>query len=231
MEKVRIAKFIADAGVCSRRDAEKLIENGDVKLNGEILDTPAVKVDHNDKVHVKDRLIKRRTLDRLWIMNKPKGVITTHNDPQGRKTVFDILPKSMPRLISVGRLDLNTEGLLLLTTSGELARKYELPETGLKRIYRVRVFGDLNDSIINQLAKGVVVDGIRYGQIIVTIEKVQSRNAWAKVELKEGKNREIRKAFEHFGLAVNRLIRLSYGPYELGTVELGQVMEVQIKKI
>ncbi len=229
MEKARIAKVIARAGYCSRRDAEKLILEGKVTLNGKIVDSPALNVSINDDIAINGKLLNKISNERLWLFYKPVGVITTHKDPQGRPTVFELLPKSMPRVVSVGRLDLNTEGLLLLTNSGELARQFELPSNGLKRVYRCRVFGKITPNIISALAKGVTVDGVRYGKIIVRTEKEQtSMNNWISVELTEGKNREIRKVFEHFDLKVNRLIRTNYGSYSLDGLKIGESREVKI---
>lgn len=229
MEKARIAKIIARVGYCSRRDAEKLILEGKVKLNGKLVTSPALNVTINDDISIEGKPLSKVSNERLWLFYKPVGVITTHKDPQGRPTVFEILPKSMPRVVSVGRLDLNTEGLLLLTNSGELARRFELPSNGLKRIYRCRVFGKLTPSIISALAKGITIDGLQYGKIIVKPEKDQnSMNNWVSVELTEGKNREIRKVFEYFDLRVNRLIRTHYGAYSIDGLKVGEVREVKI---
>lgn len=229
MEKARIAKIIARAGYCSRRDAEKLILEGKVKLNGELVKSPALNVTINDDIVIEGKPLSKVSNERLWLFYKPVGTITTHKDPQGRQTVFDILPLSMPRVVSVGRLDLNTEGLLLLTNNGELARTFELPSNGLKRIYRCRVFGRITPSIISSLAKGVSVDGVNYGKIKATLEKEQTgNNTWVTLELTEGKNREIRNVFEHFGLRVNRLIRTHYGAYSLEGLKIGEVREVKV---
>jgi 23S rRNA pseudouridine2605 synthase len=229
MEKARIAKIIARAGYCSRRDAEKLILEGKVKLNGELVKSPALNVTINDDIVIEGKPLSKVSNERLWLFYKPVGTITTHKDPQGRQTVFDILPLSMPRVVSVGRLDLNTEGLLLLTNNGELARTFELPSNGLKRIYRCRVFGRVTPSIISALAKGVSVDGVNYGKIKATLEKEQTgNNTWVTLELTEGKNREIRNVFEHFGLRVNRLIRTHYGAYSLEGLKIGEVREVKV---
>jgi 23S rRNA pseudouridine2605 synthase len=229
MTEVRIAKYIADAGICSRREAERLIQQGKVKLNGVVLETPAVKVTEKDEVQIDGKKIQSKSNCRLWIFNKPKGVITSNRDEKGRRTVFDILPKTLPRVVTIGRLDYNTEGLLLLTTSGELSRRYELPATALKRVYRCRVHGRLTKAIISKLDKGIVSRGIKYGKIIVKIESHSGSNSWVEVTLTEGKNREIRNAFEHFGLVVNRLIRVQYGPYELKDLKVGDVKETEIR--
>ncbi|RZI47616.1 rRNA pseudouridine synthase [Rickettsiales endosymbiont of Peranema trichophorum] len=222
----RIAKTIARAGVCSRRDAEKLILQGVVTLNGQHVMSPATLVSKSDTILVNNQPLISPMKTRLWLFFKPKGVVTTNRDPKGRKTIFDILPKNLPRVISVGRLDLNSEGLLLLTNSGALSRQMELPSTGLERRYRCRVHGLVHPGIIKKLANGVVVDGIRYDKIIVTCDRLQGTHSWVTVSLHEGKNREIRKAFEYFGLTVNRLIRVGFDRFELGDLKVGEVKEI-----
>lgn len=222
----RIAKVIARAGICSRRDAERLIEEGRVKLNGRVLDTPATTVTEQDRIEVNGKLIGGAEPTRLWRYHKPRGLVTTHNDEQGRPTVFENLPPNLPRVISVGRLDLNSEGLLLLTNDGGLSRHLELPSTGLPRQYRVRAFGDLSDRAIEKLAEGVTVDGVRYGPIKTEIERQPGKNLWLQMTLHEGKNREIRRVLDYVGLEVNRLIRISYGPLQLGTLPEEGVQEV-----
>lgn len=228
----RIAKVIAHAGLCSRREAERWIESGRVKVNGTAILSPALTVTPNDKVEVDGKLIGATPLTpRLWLYHKPKGLITTHSDPQGRPTVFSRLPSGMPRVISIGRLDYNTEGLLLLTTDGELARKYELPSTGLKRHYRVRVFGTVDMAKLEALQYGITISGIHYAPAEVTLEQQTGKNSWLGVSLREGKNREIRTIFEHFGLQVSRLIRVSYGPFSLGKLAVGEVKETPVKSL
>jgi 23S rRNA pseudouridine2605 synthase len=232
-EGERVAKVLARAGVCSRRDAERLIAEGRVKLNGRVLDTPAVKVGPNDALLVDNRPVRAAEPARLWRYHKPAGLVTTHRDPAGRPTVFQHLPAGLPRVISVGRLDLNSEGLLLLTNDGELARKLELPATGLMRRYRARAFGRVTQAELNQLKDGITVDGVRYGAIDAKLERspkaTSTANAWIQVSLSEGKNREVRRVLEALGLKVNRLIRTSYGPFELGMLELGAVDEIPRK--
>jgi 23S rRNA pseudouridine2605 synthase len=225
----RLAKRIARAGICSRREAEVLIEAGRVVVNGKQIKTPAFNVSEDDAIKVDGKLLAAKESARLWLYHKPAGQMTTHKDPQGRPTVFDALPKSMPRVISIGRLDLNSEGLLLLTNDGELARKLELPSTGWIRRYRVRVYGAISEKMLAAMKNGVTVDGVRYGSVEATREQQTGSNQWLVVALKEGKNREIRKIFEHFDCKVNRLIRLSYGPFQLGSLPRGEVKEVSWK--
>ena len=223
----RIAKRIAAAGVCSRRDAERWILAGRVSVNGKVLRTPACLVGDEDIIKVDGKEISAKPKTRVWLYHKPTGLVTTARDPQGRPTVFGALPADMPRVISVGRLDLNSEGLLLLTNDGEWARKMELPSSHLKRTYRVRVHGKIPSDLVEQLAKGRTVDGIHYAPCKVKIEKGKGSNSWLIMTLEEGKNREIRRLMASFGIQVARLIRISYGPYELGDLEKGEVKEVQ----
>ncbi len=227
----RIAKVIARSGVCSRREAEKLIESGQVSLNGKRIVTAAMNVTPEDEIIVKGKKIAQKEEPRLWIYYKPLGLVTTHKDDLGRATVFDSLPKYLPRLISVGRLDLNTEGLLLLTNDGALSRHMELPSTGWKRRYRARIYGLGSQELLDKLARGVTVDGIKYGPVEVTLEKAEkeSKNRWAMVTLTEGKNREIRKVFEHIDCKVSRLIRVAYGPFQLGNLNPGELKEIPRK--
>jgi 23S rRNA pseudouridine2605 synthase len=231
----RIAKFLARAGVCSRRDAERLIEDGRVKLNGTVLDTPAVKVTAKDKVQVDGRVIGAAEPTRLWRYHKPSGLVTTHRDPAGRATVFQNLPPDMPRVVSVGRLDLTSEGLLLLTNDGELARKLELPANGWLRRYRARAFGRVTQEELDQLKDGITVDGVRYGSIDAKLERGSKNssgaNAWIMVSISEGKNREVRRVLDALGLRVNRLIRIAYGPFQLGTLASGAVEEIPRRMI
>lgn len=225
----RIAKVLARAGVCSRREAERWIADGRVAVNGAILATPAVTVTAADIVVVDGKPLPTADVTRLWRYHKPSGLVTSHRDPQGRPTIFAALPTSIGRVISVGRLDLNSEGLLLLTNDGELARRLELPATGWTRRYRVRVHGRVDTAQLAALDKGVTLSGIRYEPVQARLDKVQGSNAWLTVSLREGKNREIRKIMEHLGLAVTRLIRTAYGPFQLGKLEPGEVHEVPAK--
>ena len=224
----RIAKRIAAAGICSRRDAERLIEEGCVKLNGEKVMTPATLVGPDDKITVKGKAISAPQAVRVFAFHKPVGLITTTKDEEGRPTVFDGLPAELPRLVSIGRLDINSEGILLLTTSGELARYLELPARGFARVYRVRVFGEVGAGKLDRLKNGITVEGVRYGPILAEIERSGSKNAWLRVTIHEGKNREIRRVMEHIGLQVNRLVRVAYGPFELGSIPRGAIMEIPL---
>ena len=225
----RIAKVLARAGVASRREVERLIAAGRVSVNGAPLATPAVKVSPTDRVTLDGRPVKAAEPTRLFRYHKPPGLVTTHRDPQGRPTVFEALPKHLPRLISVGRLDLNSEGLLLLTNDGELARRLELPASGLQRRYRARARGRVDPARLARLKDGITVAGIRYGPIEAELEPGHDEgaaNRWISLSLAEGKNREVRKVLEALGLAVNRLVRVAYGPYELGSLARGEVQEV-----
>jgi 23S rRNA pseudouridine2605 synthase len=225
----RIAKVMARAGLCSRREAEAWIAESRVKVNGVKITSPALNVTDRDDIRVDGKPLPDKEKIRLWRYNKPRGLLTTSKDPQGRPTVFESLPKELPRVLSIGRLDLNSEGLLLLTNDGELARRLELPTTGWVRRYRVRVNGQVEVAHLNELRKGITVEGIRYGSVQATLDRQQGDNAWLTMALTEGKNREIRNLCRHFGWAVSRLIRLSYGPFQLGNLESGQVEEVKGK--
>ena len=222
----RIAKLIARAGVCSRRDAEKLIEAGRVEVDGRRLTSPALTVSGSEKILIDGKPLPALEPTRLWRYHKPRGLVTTNKDPEGRATVFDKLPKSLPRIVSVGRLDVNTEGLLLLTNDGELARRLELPSTGWTRRYRARAHGRVTQEALDTLKDGITVEGVRYGAIEAVLDKVQGANVWITLALKEGKNREVKQVLGTFGLDVNRLIRLSYGPFQLGDLAPGEVMQV-----
>ncbi len=225
----RLAKFMARSGVCSRRDAEDLIKQKRVTVNGEIIDTPAFKVEGSEKILLDGEKLPEIEQTRLWLYHKPAGLLTTHKDTEARATVFDHLPAGLPRVISVGRLDLNSEGLLLLTNNGELSRKLELPENGWSRRYKVRVHGFINKNKLADLAKGATVDGINYGPVKAELESQNGTNSWLIVTLNEGKNREVRKLMKSIGLEVARLIRLSYGPFQLGNLKKGEVREVPQK--
>ena len=222
----RIAKVLARAGVASRRGAERLIAEGRVAVNGKTIETPATLVTGEDQLSVDGTPVGATQDTALWLYHKPQGLVTTHHDPQGRPTVFDTLPKDLPRVISVGRLDLNSEGLLLLTNDGGLARFLEHPSTGWTRRYRVRAYGRGDDTTLDPLRKGVTIDRVRYAPADVALESRRGANAWYVVGLKEGKNREIRKLFEHVGLKVSRLIRVAYGPFQLGNLKPGEVRKV-----
>ena len=223
----RVAKVMARAGLCSRREAETWIEAGRVQLNGKVLTTPAVTVTANDKVLVDGNPLPTRERTRLWLYHKPRGLVTTNKDPEGRPTVFDRLPDELPRVLTVGRLDINTQGLLLLTNDGGLARVLELPSTGWLRRYRVRAFGKVTQADLDALSDGVAIDGVLYGAIEATLDKEQGGNVWMTVGLREGKNREVKRVLEHLGLAVNRLIRVSYGPFQLMDLPEGDVREIR----
>ena len=224
---MRIAKAIAHAGLCSRRDAEAWIAAGRVAVNGTVLTTPAHVVKPGDAVTVDGKPLPQAQTARLWRYNKRRGLVTSHKDPQGRKTVFEALPPELPRVVSVGRLDINTEGLLLLTTDGALARHLELPSTGWLRRYRVRAHGRVSQAALDALGKGVSIDGVHYGPVEARIDREQGSNLWLMLGLREGKNREVKRLAEHLGLTVNRLIRVSFGPFALGDLAEGQVEEVK----
>ena len=220
----RIAKIIARSGFCSRRDAERLIADGRVRVNGERIDSPALNLT-NEEIRIDGKLLPRDNSQRVFVYYKPVGLVTSHKDEKGRDTVFDKLPANIPRVISVGRLDKNSEGLLLLTNDGKFARKMELPENEFERVYRVRVYGELPRDNFTSLIRGIEIEGVRYAKIEVEIEK-RAVNSWLRVTLFEGKNREIRRVMAHFGLEVSRLIRVKYGEYELGDMQPGQIREI-----
>jgi 23S rRNA pseudouridine2605 synthase len=223
----RIAKVLARAGVASRREAEKLITAGVVAVNGKVIDSPALNVTARDRITVDGQPLAAAEPMRLWLYHKPTGLVTTHKDEQGRPTIYENLPEDLPRVMSVGRLDLNSEGLLLLTNDGELKRKLELPSTGWLRKYRVRVNGRPTDATLEPLRKGIEADGEVFQPMIVNLDRQQGANAWLTVGLREGKNREIRRAMQEIGLNVNRLLRVSYGPFQLGQLKEGEVEEVR----
>ncbi|GBD42505.1 Ribosomal large subunit pseudouridine synthase B [bacterium HR39] len=225
-EGERIAKVSARAGLCSRRDAERLIAEGRVAVDGERIDTPAVRVRSDQVVTVDGRPLPEPAPPRLFRFHKPCGVVVAARDPQGRPTIYDILPRRLPRLMPVGRLDVASEGLLLLTNDGELKRRLELPATGWVRRYRVRAYGRVDPERLRELGKGIEIDGVRYGPVRVRLDAGEGANRWYTVTLREGKNREIRRIFEHLGLEVNRLVRVAYGPFQLGSLPKRAVEEV-----
>ena len=222
----RIAKYLARAGVASRRGVERLIAEGRVEVDGKVLETPATLVSGTERILVNGAPVAPPAPARLWRYHKPKGLLTTHSDPRGRPTVFAALPAELGRVVAVGRLDLTSEGLLLLTNSGALARWMELPSTGWTRRYRVRAHGRADPKRLKSLARGITLEGVRYGPIEATVERVQGANLWLAVSLREGKNREVRRVLAHLGLDVNRLIRTSFGPFQLGGLRKGDVKPV-----
>lgn len=226
-EGERIAKYLARAGIASRREVEAMIERGEVEVNGKKLRTPAFKVTGRETISVNGKRVSHHESVRVWRYHKPSGLITTTNDPEGRRTIFEEISKALPRTVTIGRLDLNTEGLLLLTNDGGLARAMELPKTGFRRHYRARAHGKITQEALDTLAEGITTeDGTRFASIIATLERQTGTNNWIAVELIEGKNREVRKALEHLGLKVNRLIRTQYGPFELLDLRPGAVEEI-----
>lgn len=230
-EGERIAKVMARAGLCSRREAEAWIAAGRVSVNGEKISSPALNVKPADKIEVDGKPMPVRERTRLFLYNKPRGLVTTNADPEGRPTIFSALPRGLPRLVTVGRLDMNTEGLLLLTNDGGLARVLELPDTGWLRRYRVRAHGSVTQPQLDALRKGITIEGIRYGEIEATLDRAQGANVWLTFAIREGKNREVRNVLEHLGLKVNRLIRVSYGPFQLGDLEDGAVEEIRTRHL
>jgi 23S rRNA pseudouridine2605 synthase len=222
----RIAKVIARAGICSRRDAEKMILEGRVKVDGETITSPALNVTAANVVQVDEKPVAEPEAARMWRYHKPSGLVTTHKDEKGRPTVFANLPKHLGRVVSVGRLDFNSEGLLLLTNDGEIARRMEIPSAGWTRVYRVRLFGKVTQADLDRLATGITIDGIKYGPIVADLERSKGMYSWATVSLKEGKNREVKRVMERLGLKVARLLRTSYGPFQLGQLAEGQIEEI-----
>jgi 23S rRNA pseudouridine2605 synthase len=222
----RIAKWLSRAGVASRRDVERMLAEGVIRLNGKTVKHPATFVSPGDVVQINGRVADKPDRTRVWRYHKPEGLVTTHKDPEGRPTVFEKLKHQLPRVVSVGRLDLTSEGLLLLTNDGGLARQLELPSTGWLRRYRVRVFGVPNEGALKSLAHGVTVDGVRYGPIEAGVDARKGDNTWLTVSLREGRNREVRRVMAHLGLSVSRLIRVAYGPFQLGMLERGGIEEI-----
>jgi len=227
----RIAKVIARAGLASRREAEAWIAAGRVAVNGKLVASPALNVEARDRIEVDGQPLPMRERTRLFLYHKQRGLLTTHADPGGRPTIFSALPKDLPRLISVGRLDLNTEGLLLLTNDGGLARALELPATGWLRRYRVRAHGSVAQAQLDSLRRGITIDGVRYGEIEATVDRPQGSNVWLTFAIREGKNREVKNVLGHLGLAVNRLIRVSFGPFRLGDLPEGAIEEVKTRTL
>ena len=223
----RIAKVMARAGLASRRQAEAWIAEGRVSVNGAVIASPALNVTPSDRIAVDGMPLRQRERTRLFLYNKSRGLVTTHSDPEGRPTIFNALPKNLPRLISIGRLDINTEGLLLLTNDGGLARVLELPATAWLRRYRVRANGRVTQEQLDKLRGGITVEGVRYGPIEATLDREQGANAWLTFAIREGKNREVRKVLETLGLRVNRLIRVAFGPFQLGELAEGAVKEIE----
>lgn len=225
----RLAKFMARSGICSRREAEEYIRQQRVTVNGEIVSSPAFNVEGSETILFDGEKLPSIEKTRLWLYYKPTGLITSHKDDQGRDTVFANLPIGLPRVISIGRLDLNSEGLLLLTNNGALSRELELPQNAWSRRYRVRVHGRIDTQKLDNLKNGVMVDGVAYGKVIAQIDSQNGTNAWLSVTLTEGKNREVRKLMKSIGLDVARLIRVSYGPFQLGKLKKGEVREIPQK--
>ncbi len=228
-EGERVAKVIARAGICSRRAAEVLISEGKVQIDGKVIDSPAIKVNASNKIMVNGKFLPHIEKARLWIFHKPRNCLTTNKDPEGRATIFDLLPKALPRVVTVGRLDYNSEGLLLLTNDGGLARHMELPANALSRRYRARGYGSLNMRVIEEIRQGITIEGIKYEPALIELEKSTGDNFWLDVTVTEGKNREVRKLLYHAGLEVSRLIRTEYGPFKLDALPRGAIVEIAEK--
>lgn len=225
----RIAKILSRAGVASRRHAEMLVIQGSVTVNGTVISDPATKVKSDDKIKVNGELVAAPQDRRLWRYNKPTGLVTTTLDEKGRRTIYDGLPSNLPRLMSIGRLDIASEGLLLLTNDGALKRHFELPSVGFVRTYRVRAKGFHDEALLGSLRRGIIIDGERFRPMAITLNKIQRSNVWYTVALREGRNREIRRAFREINMVVNRLIRISFGAFELGSLGKGQIEEIPAK--
>tara|TARA_B100001769_G_C21861893_1_gene466730 strand:- start:19 stop:702 length:684 start_codon:yes stop_codon:yes gene_type:complete len=227
---MRIAKYIANAGICSRRDAEKLIEKKEVKVNGILCTHPSLKITEKDKVYVFGKILKSNDKLRIWKLYKPVKYICTNKDPKKRKTIYDLVPKNYPRVISIGRLDFMSEGLILLTNKGDFARKLELPSSNFERIYRVCIRGKVEKESIKKINSGIVVNKVHYNKIKISIEKFSKPYSWLVIKLKEGKNREIRNIFDYFSWKIVKLIRIQYGPYKLSNLKKGEISEIKISK-
>tara|TARA_B100000686_G_scaffold54455_1_gene58681 strand:- start:27723 stop:28460 length:738 start_codon:yes stop_codon:yes gene_type:complete len=227
--RMRIAKRIAASGFCSRRQAEKYIKLEKVSVNNQLITSLGIQVKKNDKIFVEGTLIKNIPNTKLYMFNKPKGCIVSEHDPQNRKTIYDLLNKNKERLLYIGRLDFNSEGLLLLTNNGKLKRYFELPKNKIQRTYKVKVYGDIKKINKKQLKEGITINRINYGSVIVNTLKNNLKNSWLEIKINEGKNREIRKILNYFGLKVNDLIRISFGPYNLEKLEKAQIKELKIK--
>ncbi len=226
-EGQRIAKLLARAGVASRREIERMIEAGRIRYNGDLVEHPSLKLKNLTGITVDGKPVKEPSPAKLFRFHKPSGYITAERDASGKKTIYDVLPKDLERVMPIGRLDLNTEGLLLMTTDGEFKRQMELPKNGVERTYRARTFGDITQAQLEELYKGITIDGVRYGPIEANLERRTGRNQWIELTLTEGKNREVRRVLEHFGLKTSRLIRTSYGPFELGDLAKGEIAPVR----
>ena len=231
LNSARIAKIIARSGIASRRDAERMIDAGRVSVNGKLILSPALNVTAKDCIRVDGKEIKAPSAKRLWLFHKPLGLVSTSRDEHGRQTIFDVLPEDLPRVLNIGRLDINSEGLLLLTNDGAVKRQLELPATGWLRRYRVRVKGAPDDTMLASLRKGIKIESEAFRPMDIILDRQQGANAWLTIGLREGKNREIRRAMEHIGLLVNRLIRISYGPFQLGNLKPGEIEEVRRKVV
>ncbi|MGC6329846.1 pseudouridine synthase [Rhizorhabdus sp. FW153] len=225
-EPQRIAKLLARAGIASRREIERMIADGRVAIDGTAIDTPATLLQSLKGVTVDGKPVAPPAYTQLFLYYKPRGLLTTERDPKGRRTIYDELPEGLPRVMPVGRLDMNTEGLLLLTTDGEFKRQLELPSTGVERIYRARAYGKVTQDQLESLSEGVEIEGVRYGSIDANIERRTGANVWIEMKLREGKNREVRRVLEYLGLEVSRLIRVAYGAFELGDLQPGEVGEI-----
>ena len=224
----RISKVIARSSQYSRRQVEGLIIEGRVKIDGKTINKPGINVSQHNNISLDNKSISFKDLDEIYLFNKPKGCLVTHSDPENRETIFDLLPKQMNKLISVGRLDFNSEGLLMLTNNGDLKRFFELPKNNFERTYRVKVQGKISDRVINQLKKGVFANGVKYKPIMANVDNSTSTYSWLTLILKEGKNREIRNIFESFNMTVTRLIRTTYGPYKLGNIQRGEFIQAKV---
>ncbi|VAW03137.1 Ribosomal large subunit pseudouridine synthase B [hydrothermal vent metagenome] len=223
----RIAKLLARAGVASRREIERMIEAGRIALNGDLVEHPSIKLKNLTGITVDGKPVAEPSPAKLFRFHKPNGYLTAERDFSGKKTIYDLLPEDMERIMPIGRLDLNTEGLLLMTTDGEFKREMELPKNGIERTYRARTFGEITQNQLEELYRGITVEGMHYGPITANLERSTGRNQWIEMTLTEGKNREVRKVLEHFGLKTSRLIRTQYGPFMLGDLQKGEIDAVR----